>query len=91
MNFAVNLDTVTPAFYNGGMRVEYTRFDVDVVRGMSEQAPLSNRVMEFPQINHKNTGKPYRFRTRGGGGEGRRQVGTQPVSDQVRHRADRLG
>ena len=61
MNFAVNLDTVTPAFYNGGMRVEYTRFDVDVVKGASAQESLSNRVMEFPSINHKNTGKPYRF------------------------------
>jgi hypothetical protein len=32
MDFGMNLDMVTPAFYNGGSRVEYTRFEVDVGR-----------------------------------------------------------
>ena len=61
MDFGMNLDMVTPAFYNGGSRVEYTRFEVDVVRGVSNQAKLSNRVMEFPQVNHAYTGKSYRY------------------------------
>ena len=61
MDFSMNLDMVTPAFYNGGSRVEYTRFDIDVARGTSSQASLSNRVMEFPQVNHAFTGKPYRY------------------------------
>ena len=61
MDFSMNLDMVTPAFYNGGSRVEYTRFDVDVVKGTSSQASLSNRVMEFPQVNHRNTGKAYQY------------------------------
>jgi len=49
MDFSMNLDSVTPAFYNGGSRVEYTRFEVDVRMETSSQASLSNRVMEFPQ------------------------------------------
>ena len=61
MDFGMNLDSVTPAFYNGGSRVEYTRFEIDVMNKKSSQAPLSNRVMEFPQINHKFTGKEYRY------------------------------
>lgn len=61
MDFGMNLDNVTPAFYNGGSRVEYTRFEVDAARGASKQASLSNRVMEFPQVNHRVTGKPHRF------------------------------
>ena len=61
MDFSMNLDMVTPAFYNGGSRVEYTRFDIDVANETSKQASLSNRVMEFPQVNHAFTGKPYRY------------------------------
>ena len=61
MDFSMNLDMVTPAFYNGGSRVEYTRFDIDVAAETSAQASLSNRVMEFPQVNHAITGKPYRY------------------------------
>ena len=61
MDFGMNLDMVTPAFYNGGSRVEYTRFEVDAARGSSKQASLSNRVMEFPQVNHRYTGRAYRY------------------------------
>ena len=61
MDFGINLDSVTPAFYNGGTRVEYTRFEIDVRNEKSAQASLSNRVMEFPHMNHKFTGKEYKF------------------------------
>jgi len=61
MDFGMNLDMVTPAFYNGGTRVEYTRFDVNAARGTVAQASLSNRVMEFPAMNHKRTGREYRY------------------------------
>ena len=61
MDFGMNLDSVTPAFYNGGSRVEYTRFEVDAKKETSSQRPLSNRVMELPQVNHAFTGKAYRY------------------------------
>mmetsp|Transcript_13454 Transcript_13454/g.21975 ORF Transcript_13454/g.21975 Transcript_13454/m.21975 type:complete len:586 (-) Transcript_13454:250-2007(-) len=61
MDFGMNLDMVTPAFWDGGSRVEYTRFDVNVARGTSKQESLSNRVMEFPQVNHRFTGQAYRY------------------------------
>jgi all-trans-8'-apo-beta-carotenal 15,15'-oxygenase len=89
MDFSMNLDMVTPAFYNGGSRVEYTRFDIDVVSGTSAQASLSNRVMEFPQVNHAFTGKPYRY-TYAAAAAVKDDVlwGPQPVPGEVRLRPD---
>lgn len=59
MDFSMNLDVVNPAFFNGGSRVEYTRFTVNPERGTCKQTSLNNRVGEFPTMNNKFVGRPY--------------------------------
>ena len=59
MDFSMNLDSVNPAFFNGGSRVEYTRFVVDPVRETCKQTILNNRVGEFPTMNNKFVGRKY--------------------------------
>jgi len=59
MDFSMNLDSVSPAFFNGGSRVEYTRFVVDPVRERCTQTVLNNRVGEFPTMNNKYVGREY--------------------------------
>ena len=59
MDFSMNLDSVNPAFFNGGSRVEYTRFVVDPVRERCTQTVLNNRVGEFPTMNNKFVGREY--------------------------------
>lgn len=59
MDFSMNLDSVNPAFFNGGSRVEYTRFVVDPVRESCTQTVLNNRVGEFPTMNNKFVGREY--------------------------------
>ena len=59
MDFSMNLDSVNPSFFNGGSRVEYTRFIVDPVRGKCKQTVLNNRVGEFPTMNNKFVGRKH--------------------------------
>ena len=59
MDFSMNLDSVNPAFFNGGSRVEYTRFVVNPVRETCKQTVLNNRVGEFPTMNNKFVGRKY--------------------------------
>ena len=53
MDFSMNLDSVNPAFFNGGSRVEYTRFVVNPVRETCKQTVLNNRVGEFPTMKQQ--------------------------------------
>jgi len=59
MDFSMNLDVVNPAFFNGGSRVEYTRFVINPELGSVRQKSLNNRVGEFPTMNNKFVGRPY--------------------------------
>jgi len=65
MDFSMNLDMVTPAFWQDGSRTEYTRFTVnpylETDTNSIKQKSLSERCCEFPCLNPKFAGKEHKY------------------------------
>jgi len=69
MDFSMNLDMVTPAFWQDGSRTEYTRFTVNPSKKDSKQVKqesLSDRCCEFPCMNPTMVGKEHKYVYTGG-------------------------
>ena len=64
MDFSMNLDMVTPAFWQDGSRTEYTRFTVNPSKKESKlvnQECLSERCCKFPCVNPTIVGKEHKY------------------------------
>ena len=69
MDFSMNLDMVTPAFWQDGSRTEYTRFTINPSKKDSKQVKqesLSDRCCEFPCMNPTMAGKEHKYVYTGG-------------------------
>lgn len=60
ISFKMNMDSLSPEYFQGGQRSELQRLVIDTASGSVSRRSLSHRCCEFSTVNPRFNGQPYR-------------------------------